>query len=93
MTSADDVTVRITVPAQWATRLEVLIDPAEGFPDLESVLTYLADWAQRGVIERTTPARGWVCEAFGYDWLARMERDPAPDRSQTYDRPRRKIPR
>ena len=89
MTSADDVTVQVKIPAQWAARLEVLIDPAEDLPDLEAVATYLLDWAQRGVIERTTPARGWLCEPFGYDWLPRIERDPDPGRAQHYDRPRR----
>ena len=73
-------TVKVTVElSPWmADHLAVLADPADpANPDLASVLVKLADHAQQGVYRPGAWERDWLCQAFGYEWLDRVEPDPA----------------
>jgi len=44
--------------------------------DVAGVLLKLADHADQGVYRPGAWERGWLCSAFGNDWLARLEKDP-----------------
>ena len=88
MTDAD-VTIPVFLTALEAARLSVLIDPAQGIPDLEAVIYTLVDHAHQGVYRPGTWERTWLMQVFGDSWLARVE----PDTERTssgrvvYDRP------
>lgn len=87
-----EITIRIS--GETAARLAVLADPAGFGPvTVEGVIAELIDHAQQGVYRPGAWERGWLCQAFGEDWLARVEPDDRPERMSggdvIFDRPRR----
>lgn len=88
-----DVIVPVPIPAHYARRLSALVDPDAGLPDLQAVIFELIDHAQQGVYRPGAWEREWLCQAFGYDWLERLEPDTRPDMLSgdgrvIFDRPR-----
>jgi len=79
-----DTVLTITVPDWMAARLNVLIDPERGLPDLTAVVDTLLDHAQQGIYRPGSWERLWLEQAFGDSWQARLEPDP----STPFDRPR-----
>ena len=73
------VEITITVPDEVAARLAVLCDPAWECATLADVVEKLIDHAQQGVYRPGAWERGWLCQAFGYDWTARLEPDTCPE--------------
>lgn len=71
--------VTIGVPEEWATLLET-IGP------LDDVIHGLIDHAQQGVLRPGAWERGWLAQAFGLDFLSKLEADP--DRP-IYQRPKK----
>lgn len=67
----DDRVERVTVEMRSRAfdLLRVLGDPAE-------VLARLADHAQQGVYRPGSWERGWIMQAFGDEFTAKLERDP-----------------
>ena len=86
MTSHHLVPIAVRLPAEWVRNLRVLVDPASGLDDLAGVLTELADHAQQGVYRPGAWEREWLCRAFGYDWLERLEADP--EHPDIFERPK-----
>lgn len=84
---AGEVAVPVTLSRRTADLLAVLIDPGWGLDSLGDVLGKLADHAQQGVYRSGAWEREWLCSAFGYEWTARMEPDPA-GRAPSHQRPR-----
>lgn len=78
-------TVAVSMPDWLATRLSVLIDPDRGITDLAGVIGEILDHVQQGIYRPGSWERGWLCQAVGYDWTARMEPDPD---SPPFERPR-----
>ena len=83
--------ITITVSDEVAARLAVLAAPAGTAAD---VVALLADHAQQGVYRPGAWEREWICQAFGYDWLERLEPDTRPemlsgDGRVIVDRPKR----
>lgn len=89
MPDEPEITVTLTFPRLIAERLAALDDPERAGAPLEervtTVLDVLADHAQQGVVRRGAWERGWLLQAFGYDWLDHMEPDPE---GPHHDRPR-----
>lgn len=75
MAEQADVQVTLTLSADTAELLSALIDGTYA-TDLESVLRYLADCARQGIQRPGSWERGWLVQAFGDDWLERVERHP-----------------
>jgi len=81
----DEVTVTVTLHARAAKNLEVL-------GELAAVLERLADHAQQGVYRPGSWERPWLMQAFGDEWLARVEPDTGDlsmEGRVIFDRPRR----
>lgn len=79
-----NIQVTVMLPAEWAQRLEAL-------GTVESALLTLADHAQQGVYRPGAWERGWLCQVFGDEWLARVEPDTddlSADGRVIFDRPR-----
>lgn len=70
-----EVTVTLALPPGAAARLAALAQPGEG---AEGVLAQLADHAQQAVYRPGSWERGWICQALGDSWLARIEPDDVP---------------
>jgi len=89
----DRITIPLAIPAWEAERLSALIDPDQGLPDLAAVIAEILDHVQQGVYRPGAWEREWLCQALGYDWLARVEPDDRPERMPggrvIFDRPRR----
>lgn len=88
--------ITILISDEDAARLAVLLDPEQGMVKLEDVVAELADHAQQGVYRPGAWERGWLCQAFGDDWLARVVPDDHPDRLSAdgriiFDRPRSEL--
>ena len=83
--------ITIIVSDEVAARLAVLHAPS---PNLVGIVAELVDHAQQGVYRPGAWEREWVCQAFGYDWLRRLEPDARPemlsgDGRVIFDRPKR----
>jgi hypothetical protein len=88
-TPVPDIT--ITVTDKVAERLAVLVDPDTGLAAVEDVVGELVDHAQQGVYRPGAWERSWLMQAFGDDWLDRVEpdtNDTAADGRIIFDRPR-----
>lgn len=88
MTRPDLASITVRLPEDWVRNLEALVDPDTGLNDVASVLVELADHAQQGVYRPGAWEREWLCQAFGYDWLVRVE--PDPEHPDIFERPRRR---
>jgi len=82
--------ITITVTDEVAGRLAVLGEPGVTAAEVAAVLI---DHAQQGVYRPGAWERAWVCQAFGEDWLYRLEPDTRPemlsgDGRVIFDRPR-----
>ena len=86
MTQPHLVSITVRLPEEWVRNLEALVDPDAGLNDVAAVLAGLAGHAQQAVYRPGSWERGWLCQAFGYDWLERME--PDPEHPDIYQRPR-----
>jgi hypothetical protein len=86
VTSSRFVSITVQLPEEWARNLEALVDPASGLDDVAAVLVELADHAQQGVYRPGAWEREWLCRAFGYGWLERLE--PDPEHPDIFERPR-----
>ena len=77
--------ITITIPDEVAARLAVLTDPsllAVGATIADSArdaVAVLIDHAQQGVYRPGAWEREWLCQAFGYDWTARLVPDTRPE--------------
>ena len=76
MSDQPDVTIPVVIPAWEAELLSALISEEDGMPDLAAVIGTLLDHVQQGVCRRGAWERSWLMQAFGDDWLARLEPDP-----------------
>ena len=84
-----EVTVRLSV--EHARRLAVLAGEGYGVAGVAGVLATLADHAQQGVYRPGAWERDWVTQAFGDQWLTRVEPDlddVSADGRVIFDRPR-----
>jgi hypothetical protein len=86
LTPQDMVSIAVQLPAEWARNLEVLVDPESGLEDVGAVLAELADHAQQGVYRPGAWERDWLCQAFGFAWLGRLE--PDPEHPDLFERPK-----
>ena len=88
------VTVTLTFSRQIAERLAALIAPGMQATDdpVKDALYELADRAQQAVSRSGAWERDWICQAFGYDWLANLEPDPE-NADIGWQRPRGSHPR
>jgi hypothetical protein len=86
VTSSPLVTITVQLPRDWVRNLRTLVDPASGLDDVAAVLVELADHAQQGVYRPGAWEREWLCQAFGYGWLERVE--PDPEHPDIFDRPK-----
>ena len=86
MTQPHLVSITLQLPEEWARNLTALVEPDRGLDDVAAVLAELADHAQQGVYRPGAWERGWLCQAFGYEWLDRLE--PDPEHPDIYQRPR-----
>lgn len=70
--------VIVTVPLhpRVADLLSVLIGPDAGIDDLQGVLLEIVDHVQQGIYRPGSRERGWLEQALGSDWQARLEPDP-----------------
>lgn len=76
-------TITLQVSDEVHALLTTLTD--EFRPDVEAVIDDLIDHAQQGVYRPGAWERGWLCQAFGEDFIAKLERNPdAP----CFDRPK-----
>ena len=85
--------ITITVTDEVAARLAVLGGAGESGATAAEVVAVLVDHAQQGVYRPGAWEREWVCEAFGHDWINRLEPDTRPemlsgDGRVIFDRPR-----
>ena len=71
--------ITITVPGEVAERLTVLCDPTWECATIADVTEKLLDHAQQGVYRPGAWEREWLCQAFGYDWTARLVPDTRPE--------------
>lgn len=71
-----DVVISLTLRADVADLLSVLIDPDYGTSSLESVIGTLVSHAREGVLRPGAWERDWLCSVFGSDWPGRLVRDP-----------------
>lgn len=81
-----DVTITLTLSAETAALLSVLIDPAYALDSLEDVTGRLLSHARDGVLRPGAWERDWLVSVFATDWIDRLERDP---KVPHHDRPRR----
>ena len=86
MTQPQLVSITMQLPAEWVRNLEALVDPDAGLDDVVAVLVELAEHAQQGVYRPGAWEREWLCQAFGWGWLDRME--PDPEHPDIFERPR-----
>jgi len=82
------VSITVQLPEEWIQNLEALVDPERGIDDVAAVLVELADHAQQAVYRPGAWERGWLCQAFGWDWLENLE--PDPEHPDIFERPRRR---
>ena len=83
--------VTLTLPVDVMRRLAVLAGDEYGTAAVVSVLGQLADHAQQGVYRPGAWERDWLIQAFGDEWLARVEPDlddVSADGRVIFDRPR-----
>lgn len=64
------LTIIIELPEEWLEFLRVLGEPAK-------VLVELADHARQGIFRPGSWERPWLKQAFGDEWVERLEQDPA----------------
>lgn len=92
MATRNTVKLTIEIADQVANLLAVLHDgKLSGEPAVRDVLLRLIDHAQQGVYRPGAWERGWVCQAFGDEWTARMAPDDSRlvDGRAVFERPRR----
>ena len=82
--------ITLNLDDETMERLAVLAEPGWG---VSEVVGLLVDHAQQGVYRPGAWERGWLCQAFGYDWIAKVEPDDDPrhlssDGGIIFDRPR-----
>lgn len=70
--------ITIAIPDEWAERLAVLVEPNEGRSTIQAVIGDLIDHAQQGIYRPGAWERGWLCQAFGDEWEARLVPDTRP---------------
>ena len=75
--------VMITIRPEVVGLLKTLSDTG----DVKQVVNQLIDHAQQGVYRPGAWERDWVCHAFGYDWIRKLEADP--QHPAIFQRPRR----
>jgi hypothetical protein len=86
-----EVEVTVTLPAEVAQRLAVLSPDSVSAEPVAEVLAMLADHAQQGVYRPGAWERDWIMQAFGDEWLTRVEPDTddvSADGRVIFDRPR-----
>ena len=71
--------ITITVSDEVAARLAVLGGSGESGATAAEVAAVLVDHAQQGVYRPGAWEREWLCQAFGYDWTARLVPDTRPE--------------
>lgn len=71
--------ITIEIPDEWAERLGALVDPAAGLSTVSAVVSELIDHAQQGVYRPGAWERGWLIQAFGDEWEARLVPDTRPN--------------
>lgn len=81
----DDVTVTLTLPPWMHERLAALVD--EYHADVQAVIMEVLDHVQQGVYRPGAWERHWLCQAYGYDWMVNVERDPD---TPVFDRPKKR---
>ena len=86
MTSPRLVSLTVQLPDEWVRNLEALVDPDRGLDDVAAVLVELADHAQQAVYRPGAWEREWLCQAFGNEWLDRLE--PDPEHPDIFERPK-----
>ncbi len=89
----DQVTVTLALSPRWVTLLAVLSEDGHG--PVETVIYQLIDHAQQGVYRPGSWERGWLTQAFGYDWQSRLEPDTddtTADGRVVFQRPVRPCP-
>lgn len=72
----------VELPREAVRFLQVLVGGEYGPADVTGVLAELADHAQQGVYRPGAWERAWLCKAFGFDWLERLDLDPDPARAR-----------
>jgi hypothetical protein len=80
------VSITVRMPQDWVRNLQALVDPDSGLDDVAAVLVELADHAQQGVYRPGAWERDWLCQAFGFAWLGRLE--PDPEHPDLFERPK-----
>jgi hypothetical protein len=86
-----DVEVTVTLSVEVVRRLAVLSGEGYGVNRVADVLATLADHAQQGVYRPGAWEREWLMQAFGDEWLTRLEPDTddvSADGRVIFDRPR-----
>lgn len=71
--------ITITVTDEVAARLAVLGAAGESGATAAEVVAVLIDHAQQGVYRAGAWERGWLIQAFGDEWLSRLEPDTRPE--------------
>ena len=71
--------ITITVSDEVAARLAVLGGSGQSGATAAEVVAVLVDHAQQGVYRPGAWEREWLCQAFGYDWTARLVPDTRPE--------------
>lgn len=76
--TADEPVHHITIDLSERQRLnlEALTGGTYGPDDVVGVVYKLLDHADQGVYRPGAWEREWLCQAFGYDWVEKMEKDP-----------------
>lgn len=68
--------------------LEALTGGTFGPDDVAGVIYKLLDHADQGIYRAGAWEREWLCRAFGYDWLEKMEHDPRYPDIHSWQRPK-----
>jgi hypothetical protein len=87
-------TLNITVSATVYELLAVL-SGGDGPSNVTGVIEELIDHAQQGVYRPGAWEREWLCQAFGYDWIEKLETGDPHGRNGSgaiFQRPRRRRP-
>lgn len=68
--------ITIALTERQFRNLEALAGGASGPEGVQEVIGRLADHADQGVYRSGSWERAWLCQAFGEEWLERLEPDP-----------------
>lgn len=81
-----DITVKLS--ERLFHNLEALTGSQFGPDTVAEVIGQLLDHADQGIYRSGAWERQWLCQAFGYDWLERMETDPRYPDVPSWQRPK-----